>query len=222
MAEAGSWLAILIGALAKMATDVVHLSSTEVGEVSEPHLPGRGGSSAMPHKRNPVSATVILAAHASAAGHVTALLNAMASVHERPAGLWHSEWHALPPLFGLASGALREARGLATGLVVRPERMRANLDVTRGLLFADAAAASLAPQLGREEAHRLVEAAAGEARESGAGLQAVLERSTKTSLDRAFDLAPAVTAAGPWIDRAVDQARRTLDALSPNGSSQCL
>ena len=172
MAEAGAWLAILIGALAKMGTDVAHLASTEVGEVAEPYVQGRGGSSAMPHKRNPVSSTVILAAQAAAPGHVVTLLNAMAAAHERPAGLWHAEWHALPQLFGLASGALHEARALAEGLEVHADRMRANIDATRGLLFADAVAARLAPQLGREAGHALVEHAA----EAGARHRRIVAR----------------------------------------------
>ena len=133
--ETGAWLAMLIGASPRWRPTWSHLASTEVGEVAEPHAPGRGGSSAMPHKRNPVSATVILAAHAAASGHVATLLAAMAAADQRPAGVWHAEWHALPQLFGLASGALREARRLAEGLVVDTARMRANLDLTRGLLF---------------------------------------------------------------------------------------
>jgi 3-carboxy-cis,cis-muconate cycloisomerase len=216
MVETGSWLAILIGALAKMATDVAHLASTEVGEVAEPHVPGRGGSSAMPHKRNPVSATVILAAHAAAKGHVVTLLDAMAAAHERPAGLWHAEWHALPQLFGLASGALREARALAEGLSVHPGRMRANLDTTRGLLFADAAAARLTAKLGREQAHRLVEQAAGEVLATGESLQAVLRRLTPEPLNGAFDLAPSIAAAGPWVDRALAEANRIRHMLTEN------
>ena len=219
IAEAGSWLVLLIGALAKLAVDVAHLASTEVGEVSEPYVPGRGGSSAMPHKRNPVSSTVILAAHAAARGHVTTLFEAMAAAHERPAGLWHAEWHALPPLFGLASGALREARALAEGLVVDSERMRANLDMTRGLLFADAAATRLGTRLGREAAHALVEQAAGEVRRTGETLRAVLERTPAVreagvDLAGAFDLAPAITAAGPWVDRALGEAARVRARLS--------
>lgn len=214
IAETGSWLAILIGALAKMATDIAHLVSTEVGEVAEPHGPGRGGSSAMPHKRNPVSSTLVLAAHAAAKGPVTTLLDAMAAAHERPAGPWHAEWHALPALFGLASGALREARALAEGLVVRPEKMRANLDITRGLLFADAAAARLAPHLGREEAHALVEHAAGITRNTGEDLQGVLRRLTHHAVDEAFDLEPAIRAAGPWVDRVLADAARIRDTLT--------
>jgi 3-carboxy-cis,cis-muconate cycloisomerase len=208
MAETGAWIATMIGTLAKMATDVVHLMSTEVGEVSEPHVPGRGGSSAMPHKRNPVGATVIIAAHAAAAGHVTTLLSAMAVSHERPPGLWHAEWHALPQLFGLASGALREAVAMAEGLTVDAARMRKNLDLTQGLLFSDAVASALATRHGRGEAHHLVEDAAGKVRNEGKHLRDVLLADPKLARDReaierAFDLTPFVDAAALWTDRAL-------------------
>ncbi|HVL71442.1 MAG TPA: lyase family protein [Beijerinckiaceae bacterium] len=205
IAEIGAFLALLIGALAKMATDVAHLASTEVAELAEPHVPGRGGSSAMPHKRNPVSATVILAAHGAAPGLAATLFAAMAAAHERPAGAWHAEWHALPQLFGLASGALREARALAEGLAVDPQRMRDNLDLTRGLLFADTAAAALAPRLGAAAAHRAVEEAADRVRAEGASLLAVLRErfGDEPALSAAFDLAPAVAAAAAFVDEAL-------------------
>ncbi len=211
VAEAGAWLAQLIGALAKMATDVAHLASTEVGEVSEPYVPGRGGSSAMPHKRNPVSSTVILAAHAAAPGAAATLVACMAAAHERPAGAWHAEWHALPQLFGLASGALREARALAEGLVVDTGCMEANLELTRGLLFADAAALCLAPALGKAQAHGAVERAAGEVRASGASLRDVLGDSFPEHRDvlaPAFDITRAVAACDVWITRALADAER--------------
>jgi 3-carboxy-cis,cis-muconate cycloisomerase len=220
MAETGCWLAILMGALAKMATDVAHLASTEVGELAEPFVPGRGGSSAMPHKRNPVSATVILSAHMAAKAHVATLLDAMAAAHERPAGAWHAEWHALPQLFGLASGSLQEARGLSDGLVVKTERMRRNIDATAGLLFADVVAARLAPSLGRERAHRLLEQAAGRVRTSGLSLPDVLRTDPELSRDvpaeilaSAFDPTPAVDAAAPWVDRALDEIARIRERL---------
>ena len=216
MAEAGAWLAALMGALAKMATDVANLASTEVAEVAEPWAPGRGGSSAMPHKRNPVSCTVILAAASAAKGHVTTLLDAMASAHERPVGLWHAEWHALPSLFGLVSGALHEAASLAQGLVVDAPRMRANIEQTRGLLFAGAAAAQLSPRLGREAAHAQVEQAADEVRRTGDTLQAVLARDPAlhdADLAATFDLGPAIAAAGPWVDRALNHAAAVRKAL---------
>ena len=216
IAGLGGWLAQLIGALGKMATDVAHLASTEVGEVAEPHVPGRGGSSAMPHKRNPVSCTVILAAHAAAPGLAAALLGAMAAAHERPAGLWHGEWHALPTLFGLVSGALHEARVLAEGLEVDAGRMRRNIGITRGLLFADAAAGRLTPGLGRAAAHALVEHAADAVRRGEGTLPEVLAREAAVAgvdLAPAFDLGPAVAAAGPWVDRAVLDAARVRGLL---------
>ncbi len=215
IAEAGCWLATLVGALAKLATDVAHLASTEVGEAMEPYVPGRGGSTAMPHKRNPVGCTVILAAHTAAPALAATLLGAMAAAHERPAGLWHAEWHALPALFGLAAGALREARALAEGLEVDPARMAANIGLTRGLLFADAAAARLGATMGREAAHQAVEHAAAEVRHGTETLQAVLARiAPGTGLAAAFDLAPATAAAGPWVDRAVAAANTARNALT--------
>jgi 3-carboxy-cis,cis-muconate cycloisomerase len=218
-AEVGAWLAILLGALAKMAADVAFLASTEVGEVAEPSAPGRGGSSAMPHKQNPVSSTVILASHAAAAGHLVTLVNAMAAPGQRPAGAWHSEWLVLPQLFGLASGALREARRLAEGLLVDRKRMRANQEMTRGLIFAGAAAGCLSPKLGRDSAHRLVEKASNIVRATGRPLNEVLvaDASIPAALNRdlsaAFDLAPAIAAAAAVTDRILAEvkagARRT-------------
>lgn len=220
IAEAGFWLASLIGAMAKMASDVAHLASTEVGEVAEPHVPGRGGSSAMPHKRNPVSCTVILAAAAAAPGHVTTLLNAMPAQHERPAGLWHAEWHALPGLFGLASGTLAEARRLAEGLVVDPGRMLANLDATRGLLFADAVASRLAARIGRAAAHAAMERAADQVREFARPLREFAMQDDEIAgaispaeLDLAFDIRPAVAAAGLWVARVTDDIDRVRAIL---------
>lgn len=214
--EAGHWLALLTGSLARMAGDIAHLASTEVGEVAEPHQPGRGGSSAMPHKRNPVSCTVILAAASAARGLALPLLDSMVSAHERPAGAWHAEWHALPQLFGLASGALREARVLAEGLEVCAARMAANLEVTRGLLFADAIAAELAPSIGGGAAHRIVTQAADTVRVSGLHLRDVLARDhaiATSVLDRAFDVGTSIDAAAAWVarvDPAIDDACQRL------------
>jgi 3-carboxy-cis,cis-muconate cycloisomerase len=213
MAETGAWIAVMIGALAKMATDVVHLMSTEVGEVAEPHVPGRGGSSAMPHKRNPVGSTVIIAAHEAAKGHVATLLDAMAVSHERPPGLWHAEWLALPQLFGLASGALREAVAIAEGLNVDAARMRRNLELTQGLLFSDAVASALAARHGRGQAHHMIEAAAGQVRDQGKHLHDILLADPKLkqdaeAIERAFHLTPFVDAAALWTDRALENMEK--------------
>ncbi|MDB5510931.1 MAG: fumarate lyase [Enterovirga sp.] len=221
IASTGAWLAMLVGALAKMATDVVDLASTEVGEASEPHIPGRGGSTAMPHKRNPVSATVILSAHGAAPAFAASLLTAMAAEHERPAGTWHAEWHALPSLFGLASGALAEAKRLAEGLHVDPARMAQNLEATRGLLYADAVAAKLGKALGGRAAHERLEAAAGRVRSSGRDLREVLAEDREVAavlspeeLRAAFDPGPAVRAAGAWVDRTLFEVARVRRELT--------
>ena len=209
VAELGQWLCLLLGSLAKMATDVQHLATTEAAELQEPPMPGRGGSSAMPHKQNPVGCTIILAGHMAAPGHAATLLHAMAAAHERPAGAWHAEWQALPALFGLAAAACREGAWLAEGLIVHPARMRSNLDMTQGLLFADRAAALLTPSLGRAGAHGRVTEAAATVRDTGRPLPDVLGPDSAA----AFDLAPAIAAVDPWIDRALAhaaQARRSI------------
>lgn len=218
----GSWLAELIGALAKLATDVVSLSSTEVGEVAEPFMPGRGGSSAMPHKRNPVSATVIIAASHAAAGLAGGLFASMTAAQERPAGAWHAEWHALPQLFGHAAGALKEARRLAEGMTPDPARMQKNLELTRGLIYADAAAGLLAPMIGRTAAHELVEEAAADVRDGAATLfEAILRHAdcpndlTSAALAQAFDPAPAVAAAASWTPQAIAFAAEAIALLAP-------
>jgi 3-carboxy-cis,cis-muconate cycloisomerase len=211
------WLGQLIGALAKMAEDVVFLASTEVAEVAEPFIKGRGGSSAMPHKRNPVSATLILAAHRQAPALVAMQMAAMNAAHERPAGAWHGEWTVLPQLFGLAAGALVEAVRLAEGLEVDQARMQHNLGQTRGLIFADAVAALLAPRIGAGAAHHLVAEAADAVRVTGETLQAVLPRlaAWPQSVDAAtlgacFDYGPAVRAAAALVPLATARARQMM------------
>ncbi len=211
---AGQWLAMLAGTLAKMAGDVVALSATEIGEVSEPHVEGRGGSTAMPHKRNPVAATAILANAQAAGGLAAGLSGSLVAAHERPAGAWHAEWHAVASLFGCAGGALAHARFLADGLHVDAAAMLRNLGATRGLVFADAAAARLAPKLGRAAAHALVERAADTVRASGRDLHSVLAE-VDTGLDAkalgaAFDPRAAVTAAAAWVEPVAARA----DALA--------
>jgi len=208
MVAVGSWLATLIATLARMATDIVFMSATEIGEVGEAPAEGRGGSSAMPHKRNPLSSAVILSAGAAAPGFLVTLINAAASGQQRPAGLWQAEWHALPSLFGLASGALGEARRLAESLDVDPKRMRANLDMTGGLIFADAVSTALAGRVGRNAAQAMVAKAAAEVRATGEPLREVLLRDGAPAalLEHAFDLRPASAAAASAAGRALRQA----------------
>ncbi len=213
VAELGHWLLGVLGVLAKIAADVVSLASTEIAEVSEPHVPGRGGSSSMAHKRNPVSATVIIAAHTAALGFAATLSCIMAASHERPAGSWHAEWHVVPQLFGLASGALREARVIAGGLEVDAERMSSNLGITRGLVFADAAVERLTATMGRRLADARVAVAIGEVHRTGASLRDVLARDTELApwLDDIFNGERSTAAAMIWIDRALAFAKGNTD-----------
>ncbi|MCY4501760.1 MAG: 3-carboxy-cis,cis-muconate cycloisomerase, partial [Alphaproteobacteria bacterium] len=156
IAETLAFLALVTGSLAKIATDVVLLTATETGEVFEPFAPGRGGSSTMPQKRNPVSSELILACAKQVQSRAALVMDAMAADLERSTGPWHVEWAALPEAFVLASGALAQARFLMDGLRVDPEAMRANMDMTRGLIVSEAVMMGLAPALGRQAAHDLV------------------------------------------------------------------
>jgi 3-carboxy-cis,cis-muconate cycloisomerase len=156
--------------MAKIAGDIALLAQTEVGEAAEAAAPGKGGSSAMPQKRNPVDATLALAAARQAIGLVPVVLGAMAQEHERAAGGWQAEWAAIPNLFRMAGGAVARVAQAVGGLQIDPERMRANLDLGGGLLMAEALMVALAPRLGRPEAQRLAHAACARAIESGRGL----------------------------------------------------
>jgi 3-carboxy-cis,cis-muconate cycloisomerase len=152
---AGLRHAMALGAAAKIATDLLFLQADEVGEAAEPRVPGRGGSSAMPHKRNPVGCAAILATHMAAGGHAATLIQAMASAQERPAGAWQAEGLALGSLIGLASGAARELAAIASGLTIDPARMRENLDRSPNLAQQNPQAARwVEPACARIEAAR--------------------------------------------------------------------
>jgi 3-carboxy-cis,cis-muconate cycloisomerase len=136
------------------------MSQTEIDEVIEPSGPGRGGSSTMPHKRNPVGSAVILAAALRVPALVSTVLTAMVQEHERGLGGWHAEWETLPEIFRLAAGALARANEIVAGLEIHPEKMSRNLNVTRGLVLAEAVAFALRERLGKEKSHKIVEEAA--------------------------------------------------------------
>jgi 3-carboxy-cis,cis-muconate cycloisomerase len=159
LAEAASFLGLLTGSLGKIATDIALLMQAEIGEVAEPYQEGRGGSSTMPQKRNPIACEFILACAKNVRQLVPVMLDAIVQDHERATGPWHAEWIALPQAFALTAGALHHARALLEGLEVDPARMRRNLDTTRGMIWAEAVMMALAPHVGRDEAHHLVAAA---------------------------------------------------------------
>lgn len=158
IARVGGFAATLTGTLGKFARDTALLTQTEVGEVAEASGPGRGGSSTMPHKRNPVGCAAILAAAARTPQLAATLFGAMQQEHERGMGGWHAEWEALPELLMLCGGALATAVSLVDGWSVDTARMRANLDITHGLIMAEAVTMALGEAMGRLDAHRLVEA----------------------------------------------------------------
>jgi 3-carboxy-cis,cis-muconate cycloisomerase len=175
-AEPVSFLGLVTGTLAKIATDVMLLMQTEVGEAFEPFLQGRGASSTMPQKRNPISCEMILALAKVVRQQAGLMLDAMAADHERATGPWHLEWVAIPEAFIAASGALRHARFMLEGLVVDAGRMRRNLDLTGGLIVAEAVMMALAQHTGRQDAHDLVYGACRAALDNGRTLLDELKR----------------------------------------------
>ena len=160
-------LGVMTGAMGKIARDLSLLAQTEVGEAMESPARGRGGSSTMPHKRNPVSASVALAAAVRTPGLVATLLTAMPQEHERGLGGWQAEWLALPEIVRVAAGGARATADALEGLVVDEGWMRRNLEITGGLTLAEAISMALAEHVGKPEAHALVEEASRRAVDAG-------------------------------------------------------
>jgi 3-carboxy-cis,cis-muconate cycloisomerase len=156
VAEVGCFLGLVTGTLGKISMDVKLMMQTEVEEAYEPFASGRGSSSTMPQKRNPISSNYIHACTAMVRQHVAALLDAMVEDHERSTGPWEIEWIAVPEIFLLSAGALAQTRFLVGGLQVDAGRMRKNLELTGGLIVSEAVMMSLGPALGRQRAHDLV------------------------------------------------------------------
>ncbi|WP_406194178.1 3-carboxy-cis,cis-muconate cycloisomerase [Streptomyces europaeiscabiei] len=174
VADLASALAFTTGALGKIAVDVQSLVRTEVGEVSEPGPPGRGVSSAMPHKRNPVLATLVRSAALQVPALSAALTQCLVSEDERSAGAWHAEWQLLRECLRLTGGAAHTAVELTEGLQASPERMRANLDMTGSRIVSERVAAHLTPLLGRDRAQTVLTQAAQQALADGRPLAEVL------------------------------------------------
>jgi 3-carboxy-cis,cis-muconate cycloisomerase len=156
IAEVGAFLGLVGGTLGKLSMDVKLMMQTEVGEVYEPFAHGRGSSSTMPQKRNPISSCYIHAAISVVRQHAAALMDAMVADHERSTGPWEIEWIVLPESFCLMAGALKQARFILEGLEVDVQAMRRNIDLTHGLVMSEAVMMGLGPHIGREVAHDLV------------------------------------------------------------------
>jgi 3-carboxy-cis,cis-muconate cycloisomerase len=203
-AEAASVMAIIAGTCGKIARDVSLLMQTDVGEAFEPAGEGRGGSSTMPHKRNPVAAATALAASTMAPNLAATIFAAQVQDHERSAGPWHAEWPTLPNLLLMTSGGLAAIVDIAEGIEVDAARMRANLDTTHGLIMAESVTFALAEKIGKSDAHHLVEAASKKAVAEKKTLREVLADDSRVSSQ--FDAQKLAELFEPMAYQGVSQA----------------
>jgi 3-carboxy-cis,cis-muconate cycloisomerase len=216
IAEVAAALGVVAGAMGKIAGDVVLLAQTEVGEVVEDgDESGRGRSSALPQKRNPIDAVMASAASRLAIGAVPVLLGSMLQEHERAAGAWQAEWEALPDLFRFTMSAVGHVKSCLAGLRVEAARMLANLDAYGGLLMAESLTIALAEHIGRYQAYLLVRQATGKARASGRDLRSIARADTavtavlsEEALERALDPTAYLGSTDTYIDRALAEFSR--------------
>src|SRR5437764_3060790 len=214
-AETVNFLALVTGSLGKIGLDIMIMASTEFAEVYEPFVKGRGASSTMPQKRNPISSELMLAASKAVRQHAGLMLDATIHDFERATGPWHAEWIAIPESFVLTAGALHQAKFALGGLIIDEKQMAKNLDLSRGLIVAEAVMMGLAPQIGRQQAHDLVYDACRLANEKSLTLADALASDSRVSsrIERAtidtltspknyLRLAPAM------VDRVLKSATR--------------
>ena len=209
--ETVQFLALLGGSLGKIAYDLMLMSATEFAEAAEPFVAGRGSSSTMPQKRNPISCELILAAAKALRQHAGLVLDAMVSDFERATGPWHVEWIAVPESFGYAAGAMHQSEFMLGGLVVDVARMERNLGMTHGLIVAEAVMMGLAPALGRNEAHDLVYDACREAIEQDKPLADVLLATPQVADALGADKVRALTEPANYLGAAPAMVNRVLN-----------
>jgi 3-carboxy-cis,cis-muconate cycloisomerase len=209
-AEAVNLLALVTGSLGKIALDIMIMASTEFAEVYEPFVKGRGASSTMPQKRNPISSELMLAAAKAVRQHAGLMVDAMVQDFERATGPWHAEWIAVPESFLYSASALDQAKFALSGLIVDTDQMRKNLGISRGLIVAEAVMMGLAPALGRQAAHDLVYDACRTVNEKGGtllealvALPEVTALVSRQDLERMTDPANYLGLAPQMVDRAV-------------------
>jgi 3-carboxy-cis,cis-muconate cycloisomerase len=210
IAEVGCFLGLVTGTCGKIAFDVKLLMQTEVEEVYEPFHQGRGSSSTMPQKRNPISSVYITAQTAMVKQLAAALLEAMVEDHERATGPWEIEWIALPEIFMLSAGALAQTRFLVEGLQVNEKKMRDNLDMTKGLIMSEAVMMGLGDKMGRNYAHDLVYDICRDVVKTGRPLVDLLaenkeigKHASRKQLERMVDPANYLGVAGEMVDRVL-------------------
>jgi 3-carboxy-cis,cis-muconate cycloisomerase len=212
LAEAVNFLALVTGSLGKIALDLMIMASTEFAEIYEPFVKGRGASSTMPQKRNPISSELMLAASKAVRQHAGLMLDATVQDFERATGPWHAEWMAIPESFVLTAGALHQAKFALAGLIVDEKKMAENLDLSRGLIVAEAVMMGLAPEIGREAAHDVVYDACRLANEQGLSLKDALSSDPRVSarIDRAT--IDRLTSPGNYLGLARRMVDRVLAA----------
>lgn len=219
MTEIATTLGLCMGTVGKIARDISLHMQTEVAEIFEPAEEGRGGSSSMPHKRNPVTASVLLAAATRVPPLVSTMLAAMVQEDERGLGGWQAEWETLPEIVSLTAGAVHHLSVLLPALEFDAEHMRRNLNITDGLLFAEAVSMALADKIGKAQAHDLVQAACLRAMKEKRGLRPILSGDPRisahlsaTDLDRLFNPHNYLGAADEFLYRVVAASRVKIPA----------
>jgi 3-carboxy-cis,cis-muconate cycloisomerase len=216
-AEAVNFLALVTGSLGKIALDIMIMASTEFAEVYEPFVKGRGASSTMPQKRNPISSELMLAAAKAVRQHAGLMLDATIHDFERATGPWHAEWIAIPESFVLTAGALHQAKFALGGLIVDETQMAKNLDISRGLIVAEAVMMGLAPKLGRQEAHDVVYDACRHANEARISLREALtaDKRVTSRIDPAT--IERLTSPENYLGLAPQMVDRVLGSVRRNG-----
>ena len=214
LAEVAAVLGLLVGSLGKIARDISLMSQTEIDEVIEPSGPGRGGSSTMPHKRNPVSSAVILAAALRIPALVSIILTCMVQEHERGLGGWHAEWETLPEIFRLAAGALAHTKEIVAGLEVHPQKMLENVNLTHGLVLAEAVAFALRERIGKDNSHKIVEEAARRVARDGSDFAVVLLTYPEVRSHLSAEELSRLLDPANYLGFAVEMTEKALSAAS--------
>jgi len=225
IAETATTLGLLSGTLAKIARDLSLYMQTEVGELSEPPSAGRGGSSTMPHKQNPVASAAILASTARVPALVSTVLTGLSGEYQRSLGAWQSEWEVVPEIMRLTAGGSHQMAGLLPRLNVNADKMRANLELTHGLIYAEAVSLALSEKLNRASAHKLVEASCRRAQSEKRHLRDILTGDpegtailTPQNIASLFEPANYLGSANFFIDAVLAAARaQPAQQLSARG-----
>lgn len=216
-AEAVNLLGVITGSLGKIAYDVMLLAANEFGELYEPFVKGRGASSTMPQKRNPISSELMLACAKGVRQQAGLMLDAMVQDLERATGPWHAEWIAIPESFILSAGALNQAKFMLSGLIVDEAAMARNLDMTKGLIVAEAVMMGLAPYIGRQDAHDVVYDACRVVNEKGGRLADVLNSMESVSSRLDPQLIEDLTNPANYLGMAPQMVDQVLESSAKKG-----